>query len=979
MSFDWKKVEEKWQREWEETRIFEVDPGSHKENFFATVPYPYTSGTLHVGHGRTYTLEDVYVKFYRMRGLNVLWPMAFHITGTPVLAISKRIGDGDQSVIHDHMEYVSLHNPENVKEIVRSFTKPENVAEYYASVISKDLKELGCSIDWRRSFTTGDPEYNQFIRWQYYRLNALNFLKKGRHPVFFCPSCNNPVTTDDIKGGDELELNITEFDLLKEYFEDGFLVAATLRSETIFGVTNIWVNPRARYVKAEVDKEIWYVSERCAEKMREQNYSIKIIERMTGMELVGKEVNIPLAERVVKILPAEFVDVEVATGVVNSVPAHAPYDFIALEELKKDKETIRKSGLSFVDVEKLKPIGLIRVKGFSEWPAADVSRKFMIESQSEIDKLEKATQEVYNLEYYNGVMKENCGKYAGLSVQEAKTKIFERLQSLNLATTMPENMTKDRSGNQVRDIMCRCGSKIFVKLLKDQWFLDYSNKEWKSKAKQLLKRMDISPETYRKMFEFYIDWLHEWACARTRGLGTKLPYDERWIIESLSDSTIYMAFYTIIHRIKQNRIRSEQLSIEFFDYVYLGNGNPEKVARNSKIDVNQLKGMREEFLHWYPVDERRTAPMHISNHLTFFIFHHAAIFPPELWPKKITLNEALIAEGRKMSKSLGNVIPLARAIREYGADTVRLYLSHAADASTTLDWRAENVKALKSKLENLYDFCQQIISLRSEGETTFLDEWLVSVLQKRKQGVVENMEVGKTRTAAENAFFEIWNDIRWYLRRTKKPNARTLREVLRTWVLLMTPFTPHMCHEIWSKMSEDGFIIQRLWPKTDFSKIELGVEETEELVKATLNDTYNIVRATKMVPRGVYYYVASPWKWEVYLLALKKSISEKVTIGKLMGEVMSNPRLKAMGKKVAFFVQEILEDVNRMSKEVKKRRLQIGPLDENAVIRNATDFLERELKAKVEVYLDEDPERYDPKRRAQRAIPFRPAIFINQH
>ncbi|MHA1627609.1 MAG: class I tRNA ligase family protein, partial [Candidatus Baldrarchaeia archaeon] len=88
-------IEAKWQKKWEKAKIFEADPDPSKEKFFLTVPYPYTSGALHIGHGRTYTIGDIIARFKRMQGYNVLWPMAFHITGTPIEGISARIRSGE--------------------------------------------------------------------------------------------------------------------------------------------------------------------------------------------------------------------------------------------------------------------------------------------------------------------------------------------------------------------------------------------------------------------------------------------------------------------------------------------------------------------------------------------------------------------------------------------------------------------------------------------------------------------------------------------------------------------------------------------------------------------------------------------------------------------------------------------------------------------------------------------------------------------
>ncbi|MEK6909969.1 MAG: leucine--tRNA ligase [Candidatus Aenigmatarchaeota archaeon] len=688
---DFKKIEKKWQVKWEKAKIFEANVNPKKEKYFFTVPYPYASGPAHVGHGRTYTLGDVTARFLRMKGFNLLWPLAWHITGTPVLAISKRIGNGERNIIEEHKEYVSLHKPEDAEKIVKTFVKPENVANFYASVWINDIKELGCSVDWRRQFTTGEDVYNQFIKWQYHHLNSLGYLVKGTHPVFYCPSDDNPVTTDDVKGGDTLEMTIGEFYLIKMRFEDGYFVVATLRPETIYGTTNAWVNPNSTCVKAEVDGEVWYISKSASEKLRNQGHKVKIISEFSGTKLLNKEIEVPFANEKVPILPASFVDEDVGTGVVFSVPAHAPLDLIALKDLEGEHK-----------IRKISPIGVIKIDGFSDIPAEDMLKKFKINSQNETEKLEKATHELYSHEFYNGLMKENSKELAGLRVQGTKEKIYQLLLARKLGGKMYDSQVKDGDGKLVKDIFCRDGTKVIVKVI-EQWFLDYGNEKWKAIARNALSKMSIVPELYRKSFESSIGWLHEWPCARTRGLGTKLPYDQKWVIESLSDSTIYMAFYTIAHHIRKNEIKPQQLTKELFDFIFSGKGNLKQIARGTKIKEPVIKQMRGEFKYWYPLDERRTAIMHIPNHLTFFIFHHAALFPENLWPRKVSLNEALLSEGKKMSKSLGNVIPLVEAIREHGADVIRLFLTSANDASSTLDWREKDVESLKGKLERFYE------------------------------------------------------------------------------------------------------------------------------------------------------------------------------------------------------------------------------------------------------------------------------------
>ncbi len=811
--------ENKWQKTWQKKKIFEPSTGTDKK-FFFTVPYPYTSGTLHVGHGRTYTLGDITARFMRMQGFNVLWPLGFHITGTPILAISKRIENGDQKLVREHEEYVSLHDPNKAKEIVSGFADPNKVANYYASVIIKDMTELGCSIDWRRSFTTGDKIYNQFVKWQYFHLNKLKYLKKGEHAVFFCPDDSNPVTTDDVKGGDEISMTIEKFSLIKEKFGDGFLVAATLRPETVFGVVNVWINKDSQYVKANVNNETWYISEKAANKLKNQGFDVRIIERFAGERLIEKNATIPIANRTVPVLHASFVDDDTATGVVNSVPAHAPYDYVALK----------------LSGRPINPISLITVDG-KDSLAIETSEKMGIKSLSDVEKLEKATKEVYAAEFYKGVTK-NCGAFSGLKVIEAKTKITEELLKIGSGAIMYENASSDANGKTVKEITCRCGANVIVKVIKDQWFLDYSNVYWKKTTRKLLGQMEIMPQMYRKNFEDSIAWLHEWACARHRGLGTKLPYDEKWIIESLSDSTIYPAFYTIANEIKKNKIDPDKLSVEFFDHVFLGKGDENDIAKLTGIDKKIIADTRKEFTYWYPLDERRSAPAHIPNHLTFFLFHHSAIFPETMWPKRVSINELLIAEGRKMSKSLGNVIPLVTAIRKHGADAIRLYLSHSSDAASTLDWRESDVTNVKTRLEKFYELMRKS---GKPGANSMTGKWFVNEFNQNLKAAEKTMKGYGFRSYIQKMFFDTLRNAETVINRTGDYGA--IQTVANNWILALSPVIPHTCEDLWTG---SGLVSTQRWPAAeDVDRHYIGLEFMFSTLLKDLNQLLKIAGAKK--------------------------------------------------------------------------------------------------------------------------------------
>jgi leucyl-tRNA synthetase len=366
--YDPQKIEKKWQDKWAEAKVFEANPNSNREKIFITSPYPYASGPSHIGHGRSFVNGDVFARYYRAKGYNVLYPMAFHITGTPVLAISSSIERDEEETIARMKDYVSLHtkDKEKVLKIVESFVEPWNVVNYFSNTCKIDFRSIGMSLDWRREFTTGDKLYNKLIEWQFQKLHEQSYLEKGEYPILYCSRCGNAVGEDDISRGDELNLDINEYTCIKFPFEDAYLVPSTLRPETIYGATNIWINPTGTYVYANVNGEKWIISEEATHILRNQNKNIEILEKLKGSELIGKKVKEVSGTRELLILPGVFVDTSVATGVVYSVPAHAPYDYIALIDLQKNKNALEKFEIDMEEIERIEPIQIIELKGFDD-------------------------------------------------------------------------------------------------------------------------------------------------------------------------------------------------------------------------------------------------------------------------------------------------------------------------------------------------------------------------------------------------------------------------------------------------------------------------------------------------------------------------------------------------------------------------------------------------------------------------------------
>ncbi|MHA2051855.1 MAG: leucine--tRNA ligase, partial [Promethearchaeota archaeon] len=703
--YDAHKVEKKWQDRWDQAKIFDAQPDPNKKKMFMTSPYPYPTGLSHIGNGRSFVNGDIFARYYRAKGFNVLYPMAFHITGTPVLAISSSIERNDQEMVNRMREYVSFHtkDQQQVEKIVKSFKDPWAVVNYFSKAMKLDFKSIGMSLDWRREFSTGEKIYNKFIEWQYYKLYDKGYLEKGEYPILYCPQDENAVGEDDIASGDEVDLTINEFICIKYPFEDGYLIASTLRPETIYGVTNIWIKPDGNYVKCVLNGEVWYISEEATIIFENQNKDVKILHRFKGEQLIGQNAKGVYGVKNLPILPGEFVDTSIATGVVYSVPAHAPYDYIALIDLQKDKNLMNQFNLNQREVELIYPLDIIDLKGIKEFPAKVYCEKYGVTSQRDTEKLDLATSENYSAEFYEGILNEKCGKYQGMKVSDAAKQVTNDLIKENKADKIYIPVTKN--------LKCKCGTEIIVSILKEQWFLNFNAGDWKDVAFKCLNRMEIAPSKYRSTFEYMFNWLEKRPCARKRGLGTKLPFNKEWIIESLSDSTIYMAFYTISYKIREYQIEPEQLIPEFFDFVFLEKGDVKIIAEQSNIEGKILEELQKEFLYWYPVDHRHTAIMHISNHLSFFIFHHVAVFPENHWPKLITLIEPLIVEGQKMGKSKGNVITLADIQKNYSADIFRFYISHGADFSAYMDFREKEITAVRGNIQKFYNFISDKIIL----------------------------------------------------------------------------------------------------------------------------------------------------------------------------------------------------------------------------------------------------------------------------
>ncbi|VVC03507.1 Leucine--tRNA ligase [Candidatus Bilamarchaeum dharawalense] len=939
-------LEKKWSTRWTEAKVFQVDPVSTKEKKYITAAFPYPNSPQHIGHGRTYTTTDIYVRYLRLLGYNVLFPMAFHVTGTPIIAMAKRIADKDEDVLSVFERIYGIS-----RETAAGLTEPRNLVMHFSHEIEEGMKEMGYSIDWRRKFYSFDQRFNKFIEWQFKKFKDMGLLVQGEHAVPWCPKDNNAVGAHDTKG--DVDPEIKEFMWIKFRLKnsDLILVTGTTRPDALLGQSNLWIDPHGKYKIVQVKDEKWVVGDAAIAKIHSQfDSNAKIIGEITAKELIGKWAKGPIVNYELYILPAGFIDITVGSGLVYSA-LEDPVDLYELRKIQADSTLVKQYGLDPNVVAKLKPIPIINVEGMGEDLGDSIGKEFGVTSADQKDKLEEAKGELNRRVFRKGIMKNSCGKYSGMSVPDCQELIKKDLQKSQDGVMFWEIDNKP--------VYCRCGAEVIANVVKNQWFLNYGDESWKTKARECINSMSIIPEKNRADYLYIAGWLREKACTRAAGLGTRFPFDKTQMIEALSDSTIYMAFYTIAHLL--NDFTPEQLDEKFFDYVLLGKG-----SGNAKLDK-----IRESFVYWYPLDSRHSGADLVRNHLPFFIFNHVAIFDKKHWPKQIVTNGFVLMDGKKMSKSMGNILPLRKAITEYGADVIRFSVVCGADLSSDTDFNKTVAEGTRTRIEQIAKMVESSgkawkILMGSPASTadplygTHIGKWLNSRLNRRIQKASALYEKIQMRELSLEIFYGVFDDLKWYGKRNNGDYSG-LHSFFVKWIPLIAPFMPHYAEEFWEMSGQTGLVATAKFPEVDPSVISDEVEAGEALVVKVREDIDNLETLLKKKPTKISIFVANDLKRRIYTIIAKEKAFDKI-----MKAASGDPEMKTK-----------MDVVQKMAKSLAKNVHSLGSVssaaDELVALISAIDFFKNEFKCEIEVML-EDKSQHE---RAKNAMPGKPAIVLD--
>ena len=790
MKYDYKAVEAKWQKVWEDEKTFHAEIDHSKPKFYALVEFPYPSGAgLHVGHPRSYTALDVVSRKRRQNGYNVLYPMGWDAFGLPTENFAMKN--------HIHPAIVTKKNVDHFRE---------------------QLKALGFSFDWDREINTTDPEYYKWTQWIFLQLYKHGLAYKKEMNVNWCTGCKCVLANEEVvngvceRCGSEVVHRVKSQWMLKitayadklidgldglDYIErvatqqknwigrshgaevnfgttaGDTLTVYTTRCDTLFGATYMVVSPEHAMVKQWLDNGTIQNAEAVkayqAEAARKSDFErSELNKEKTGVKLEGVMGINPVNDKEIPIFISDYVLATYGTGAIMAVPAHDTRDW----------EFAKKFGLPIIEVVKGNTPSNLDEAAFT-----DVATGTLV----------------------------NSGFLDGLSVADAKKKMVEWLES--------SGKGKDKVNYKLRDwVFSRqryWGEPIpMVKCEKCGW--------------QPLPESSL-PLTLPDITDFepgpdgesplarHTDWVKT-TCPCCGGPATR----ETDTMPQWAGSSWYFLRYMDPHC--KDALASKE-ALEYWSPVDWYNGGMEHTT---------LHLLYSRFWHKFLYDigvvpspepyQKRTA-----HGMILGLNPHSFVNLPAEEQEKLlkeygsqkaaekALEEKYGEMARhpivKMSKSLGNVINPDEVVDQYGADTMRLYEMFMGDFEQAAPWQTSAIAGCNRFLDRVWALSDKLVE--GEGYRPQIETLMHQTIKK----VGADIETLKMNTAIAqlmtlvNALYD---------------NGGATKAELETVVQLLNPFAPHMTEELWEKLGHghNEQLAYYPWPKYEEAKC---VESTVEI------------------------------------------------------------------------------------------------------------------------------------------------------
>ncbi len=747
MEFDFKHIEEKWQKVWKDQKLYQVSPNPDKPKYYCLEMFPYPSGKIHMGHVRNYTIGDVIARYKTLKGFNVLHPMGFDAFGQPA---------------------------ENAA--IKNKTNPEKWTLKCIDWMRKELLRMGFSYDWDRDVSTCLSEYYKWNQWIFLKMLEKGLAFKKASYVNWCPSCETTLANEEVVQGGcwrcstavqerELEqwyLKITQYseELLKDletlknwpervvtmqknwigksygveiYFklEDArALPVFTTRQDTIFGATYVVLAPEHPLLKELIhgkpqEKEILKFIEHVAResKLTRVAGDIKKEGKFTGCYCFN-----PVNGEKIPIWVADYVLMEYGTGAIMAVPAHDQRDFLFAKEHKLPMRVV------------IQP------------PDTDFSVSDMKEAHEG-----------------QGVLV-NSGAFDGQDSEEAKKRI---------ASWMEEKLI----------------GKVTVHWRLRDWLIS-RQRYWGTPIPVV-----------------YCD-----ACGIVpvpmEELPVVLPKDVKISGKGGSPLGKVKSFVeTTCPKCGKKARRETDTMATFIDssWYFLRFCSPHDTKEPFE---------KKETDYWMPVDQYIGGIEHAVLHLLYsrfftkFLNDLGAVGLREPFDKLLTQGMVL-KEGEVMSKSKGNIVDPDAIIKNYGADTLRLFILFAAPPEAELDWNDTGIDGAWRFLARVYRLVGPLSGGRkpSPSERPETPAAITKKTHKTIKRVTEGMEGGFKFNTAISAIMELVNEI--YKLTEDEQRQRASAEAIEAIVVLMSPFVPHLAEEMWEMLGNRESVFKSRWPAYD--------------------------------------------------------------------------------------------------------------------------------------------------------------------
>ncbi|KAF2866189.1 hypothetical protein BDV95DRAFT_623278 [Massariosphaeria phaeospora] len=790
-------------------------------------------------------------------------------TKTDLSKFSAKKGKAAAKAVKTKYQFQILLSQGIPVEEIHKFADPYHWIEYFPPLAVRDLTGLGARIDWRRQFVTTDanPYYNSFVEWQMRKLKDLGKIIFAKRYTVYSPKDGQACLDHDRQSGEgvavqeytALKLKVKEWaepaqKILDGKLPDGanvYFIPATLRPETMYGQTCCFVGPNIEYGLFKISETEYFVcSPRAARNMSYQPGIFPTwgehpqVACFSGKDVIGTVVDAPLSIHTngVRILPMETVKDTKGTAVVTCVPSDSPDDYATIIDLAKKAEYY---GIKKEWVE-LEMLPIIDTPSYGNLTAKKLVEDLKIQSPKDTKKLEEAKEKAYKEGFYKGTMV--YGEFKGQRVEDAKNLVRKKLIDSGDAFNYAEPDGK---------VMSRSGDDCVVALL-DQWFMNYGTTEnggdgeWANKVLEHIHAMNLYYPEAKRAFVAVLNWLGNWALSRSYGLGTKVPWDPAVMVESLSDSTIYQAYYSFAHLLHRDRfgkevgplgIKPEQFNDEVWDYVFARRTRQD--IPKSDIPEKSITTLRRHFDYWYPLDLRTSGKDLIQNHLTFNLYIHTAMFDKSLWPRSFRVNGHLMLNGEKMSKSTGNFLTVHQAIEKFGADATRIALADAGDDISDANFEETVANSSILKLFELRKWCEEMIGdpvlvddgakyehvrdnerikntdtiQRKSGSPRFLwDEMFDNEMNTIVAESRKHYAATAYKSALKSVFWDFTAARDFYREVTKAAGLGMHEDLSRRYIelqaLILTPIAPHWTDYIWSEVLHKPDTIQNaLYPE----------------------------------------------------------------------------------------------------------------------------------------------------------------------